>query len=442
MTREKWIEMIAPLAQKAMRKFGYRASVLIAQTCQENGFGMDESCEVLVAANNVLGMKRELLNNTWTSEYWDGDYIIKQTPEWEGGKMILKEDSFRRYDSIEKCLYDYCQFMRDAKLDNGEYKYRDVLQITDPHKLIIQVKTRGYCTDPTYDYAVIKIVQDWNLTRFDNQEVDMSEHEIIDITDDNTPPRLRGNNALEWIVVHFLGVPNADNPYLFDGGKGGHYNVTRKGVIYLVVNPLYGVVWHCGGGLQGDGGHEYFGICTNWNSIGVECGVCADTTARELPGDSDLWYFSEETQESCAWLVAKLMREHGIDIDHVIRHYDVTGKICPNPYVLNNRRKTSWTWEEFKQRVMEIYCGAQSEGGIFMTFKTVHMGDTGEDVLTMQRLLYAQDYKGKDGKPLSLDGDFGINSDYALKAFQSDHGLDPDGWCGPLSWTEFFGKAA
>jgi len=42
------------------------------------------------------------------------------------------------------------------------------------------------------------------------------------------------------------------------------------------------------------------------------------------------------------------MDEYNIDIDHVIRHYDVTGKICPNPYVKNNKLKTSWSWNEFK----------------------------------------------------------------------------------------------
>jgi hypothetical protein len=45
------------------------------------------------------------------------------------------------------------------------------------------------------------------------------------------------------------------------------------------------------------------------------------------------------------------MDEYGISADHVIRHYDVTGKICPNPYVKNNRLRTSWTWDEFKSRL-------------------------------------------------------------------------------------------
>ena len=83
-------------------------------------------------------------------------------------------------------------------------------------------------------------------------------------------------------------------------------------------------------------------------------GVCySDTSVKEASGDSDQWYFTTETQESLVWLVAKLMKEYGIGIDHVIRHYDVTGKICPNPYVKNNKTRTSWTWDEFLARVKQ-----------------------------------------------------------------------------------------
>ena len=141
--------------------------------------------------------------------------------------------------------------------------------------------------------------------------------------------------------------------------------------------------------------------------------------------------------------MSELMKEYNIDIDHVIRHYDVTGKCCPNPYVLDNKRKTSWTWEQFKERVKELYSGAESvrEGCYMTTFENVHKGVNGADALTVQRLLYAQGYKGADGEPLKLDGDFGANSEHALKEFQKASGLNDDGDCGPLTWAKLFGKA-
>ena len=179
------------------------------------------------------------------------------------------------------------------------------------------------------------------------------EREIIDVLKQNVSqvPAHRGGNPIEWIVVHYLGVPNADNENLYGGGYGGHYYVSRAGKVYQAAEPRKDVVWHCGGGLQGSGGHKYHRICTNYNSIGIECGVCYTENVRDASGDSDKWYFTTETQESLVWLVSKLMDQYGIDIDHVIRHYDVTGKICPNPYVLNNKRETSWTWSEFKERL-------------------------------------------------------------------------------------------
>ncbi|MBQ6626370.1 MAG: CHAP domain-containing protein [Ruminococcus sp.] len=53
-----------------------------------------------------------------------------------------------------------------------------------------------------------------------------------------------------------------------------------------------------------------------------------------------------------------------------------------------------------------------------------------EQVLTMQCLLYAKGYKGKDGKALVLDGDFGENTEYALKTFEKAKGLDKHGVSG------------
>lgn len=43
--------------------------------------------------------------------------------------------------------------------------------------------------------------------------------------------------------------------------------------------------------------------------------------------------FSAAEIEKLAWLVGRLMAKYGIAASGVIRHYDVTGKLCPAPYV-------------------------------------------------------------------------------------------------------------
>ena len=63
-------------------------------------------------------------------------------------------------------------------------------------------------------------------------------------------------------------------------------------------------------------------------------------------------------------------------------------------------------------------------------------GSEGEEVKTLQTLLNAKGYKGKDGKVLSVDGDFGSNTDYAVRAFQKAKGLSVDGICGANTWNK------
>ena len=62
-------------------------------------------------------------------------------------------------------------------------------------------------------------------------------------------------------------------------------------------------------------------------------------------------------------------------------------------------------------------------------------GSKGNEVKTLQRLLKALDYKGSDNKALSIDGDFGSNTLYALKTYQKAKGLTVDGICGKNSWN-------
>ena len=380
-SEQEFIKTIAPAAQKEYKKYGYLPSVLIAQSCLENGYGIptywdNKEVKYLLQYNNMIGQKAELLNSSWYDKtVWPGKSFNKNTPEVYSGQQIIIRDKFRIFDNIEQSFCDFLLFLLYASNYgyNGIPKYgKEVVDIKDPETLIKQVAKRGYATSPTYPKSIIKIINQYNLTKYDDlskikastlipdslkndlNKDQIKTKKIIDITAENLSqiPMQRGNNPIEWIVIHYLGVPNADNPYLYDGGYGGHYNIQRDGKIYKAADPKTAIVWHCGGGLQGSGGHQYYKICTNYNSIGIETGVCyTDTSVKNPSSDSNKWYFTTETQQSLVFLVNELMNEYKIDIDHVIRHYDVTGKICPNPYVKNNKLKTSWTWDEFKSKL-------------------------------------------------------------------------------------------
>lgn len=66
-------------------------------------------------------------------------------------------------------------------------------------------------------------------------------------------------------------------------------------------------------------------------------------------------------------------------------------------------------------------------------------GDRGLCVRAMQGVLIA---RGCGCGPDGADGDFGPNTEAALRRFQAEAGLPPDGVCGPASWKKLLGVEA
>jgi N-acetylmuramoyl-L-alanine amidase CwlA len=62
---------------------------------------------------------------------------------------------------------------------------------------------------------------------------------------------------------------------------------------------------------------------------------------------SGSWYFEPKTIASTIDLVKELMAKYNIPKENVIRHYDVTGKQCPEPYVRNVA-----DWNSFKAQLV------------------------------------------------------------------------------------------
>ena len=57
------------------------------------------------------------------------------------------------------------------------------------------------------------------------------------------------------------------------------------------------------------------------------------------------------------------------------------------------------------------------------------------DVEKLQRALSQKGYKDKNGNPLVIDGDFGKNTEYAVKQYQKDKNLKTDGIVGAETWS-------
>lgn len=123
-------------------------------------------------------------------------------------------------------------------------------------------------------------------------------------------------------------------------GTGWESAVGFNGEVWQCVEDA-NIAWHCGASSY------KHAECRNANSIGIEMCVRKKNTKSMGATDKD-WYFEDATVEAAAELTRYLMNKYGVPASHVIRHYDVTGKICPNPYVYNT---SAHTWDEFKRKI-------------------------------------------------------------------------------------------
>ena len=146
------------------------------------------------------------------------------------------------------------------------------------------------------------------------------------------------NLSVKYLVIHFT-ANNGDtakgNCNYFqckNRNASAHYFVD-KNEIYQSVKDT-DTAWHCGANKY------YHTYCRNSNSIGIE--LCSRINGKGK------YYFKDDTVINAVWLVKQLMNKYNIGISNIVRHYDVTHKICPAPFVENIK-----DWESFLKRLKE-----------------------------------------------------------------------------------------
>lgn len=146
--------------------------------------------------------------------------------------------------------------------------------------------------------------------------------------------------TIAYLVIHYTGGDGdtaAGNAAYFAReltGVSAHYFVDDSEVWRSV--PEDHIAWHCG-----TKGTYYHPFCRNRNSIGIE--LCS----RRSPTTGD-YFFTAQTIERAAALTRALMAKYKIPVENVLRHYDVTHKCCPAPFV-----QESYAWSRFRAALTE-----------------------------------------------------------------------------------------
>lgn len=137
---------------------------------------------------------------------------------------------------------------------------------------------------------------------------------------------------IDGIVIHYTANPGTsakNNRSYFEGLKtkmttyaSSHFIIGLKGEIVQCI-PLTE--------------EAYASNERNDDTISIEC--CHPDETGE---------FNEQTYQSLVALTAALCFEYDLKEEDIIRHYDVTGKLCPLYYVEHED-----AWEAFKSKVIE-----------------------------------------------------------------------------------------
>lgn len=111
-------------------------------------------------------------------------------------------------------------------------------------------------------------------------------------------------------------------------------------------------------------GGQLHGKATNKNTISIE--VCSNLKSgtSASAANHEGWYFTDATLDNAVRLVKIIMKKYNIPIERVVRHYDISGKLCPGVLGWNNEniydttgkstkeKNNSNKWEEFKKRLL------------------------------------------------------------------------------------------
>ena len=303
MTKEEFINEVAKSVIKYAPQFNIKVcSPIIAQACLESAYGTSHKAQY----HNYFGLKYRANRVTCHSGYFNDNSVEHNT---DGSYTPINTDWYK-FESLDKGILGYFQFINVSI-------YNNVKGVTEPKEYITRLRNDGYATDLQYVDKVMKVINDNNLTRFDNinkGEIKMSyTFRQNMVSSSKYSIKCPYSMDPQYITIHNTAnsaSADAEVRYMISNNNQVSYHVCvdEKEVIQAI--PFNRNAWHAGDGASGTG---------NRKSIGIEI-------ARST-GDANLF---EQAERNCAAYVAKLLKERGWGIDRVKRHKDWSGKNCPH----------------------------------------------------------------------------------------------------------------
>lgn len=162
MDKEKFIQKVAEKVRKYSPLYGIEVhSPIIAQAIIESGWG---SSVLASRYNNYFGLK--------CGSSWKGGSVNMHTQEeYQPGVMTNIRDNFRTFEDFDAGIRGYFEFINYSR-------YSNLKGVTNPREYCEKIKSDGYATSSSYVDNLMRIIQENNLTRFDNSDEPQTDVDI------------------------------------------------------------------------------------------------------------------------------------------------------------------------------------------------------------------------------------------------------------------------
>ncbi|WP_068786104.1 glycoside hydrolase family 73 protein [Paenibacillus phocaensis] len=151
MDKNGFIEKIAPLAVASAKQSGIPASLTMAQAALESNWG---NSRLAAEANNLFGLKGS----------GPAGNLILPTTEYRGGNAVTVNAAFRKYRTWAESIADHARLL-------SAQRYAGAIRKTGP-EAARAVAAAGYATDPQYASKLIRLMDTYKLTQYDEGKGD------------------------------------------------------------------------------------------------------------------------------------------------------------------------------------------------------------------------------------------------------------------------------
>ena len=197
--------------------------------------------------------------------------------------------------------------------------------------------------------------------------------EEIDIVDGHINTHITPllNRDIKYIAIHYTagrtskpGTALATRSVFLTRSASADFVVDDEQIVQINPDLKNYYCWAVGDARNPyTGGASLHGKANNRNTVSIEiCSNLLPETSAACPNHEG-WYFTDVSLNNALRLVRWLMKKFNIPKSNVVRHYDITGKICPgvpnwndfNMYdtkgKLTSKKNNSNEWKTFWDKI-------------------------------------------------------------------------------------------